>query len=230
MAAARQLFNAGGSGAGAAAGGEASRDAKTSDEKAESAITKRASAADVAPAGLNIPKLSESYGHALGQALINSALGLDPELVVKGLRSAVAGKPCPMTLAEYERSMAHLQNIAAEFLTKANLEDANNLFKEIKEDPQAVIIEEGKIAYERSDIPPDETQPQAKEKANVLVIVTARLLDGRHFFTCPAADETGERVHPLTLDLATAPPRAREGHCRHARVRDEDALCTSVGV
>lgn len=165
----------------------------------------RKSASDMAPPGVNIAKLSESYGHALGQSLVNSGLGLDPDLVIKGLRSAVDGKEFPMALPEYERSMASLQGIASEFLQKANLEDANNLFEEIKQESKIVMLEEGKIAYEKSDVEVDEKGAVAEEKSTVLVIVTAKLLDGRHFFTCPAADESGESVHPLTLPLDTAP-------------------------
>eukprot|EP00178_Gracilaria_changii_P021143 TRINITY_DN62994_c0_g1_i1.p1 TRINITY_DN62994_c0_g1~~TRINITY_DN62994_c0_g1_i1.p1 ORF type:complete len:586 (-),score=104.67 TRINITY_DN62994_c0_g1_i1:113-1870(-) len=172
---------------------------------------KKQTAADLAPPGVNISKLSESYGHALGQSLINSGLGLDPELVISGLRSAVQGKAFPMSLPDYERSMATLQNIASEFLTKANLEDANNFFSELKGSGEAVVVEEGKIAYEKGDEEVDKSVAAADEKSTVLVIVTARLLDGRHFFTCPAADESGESVHPLTLELATAPPALAKG-------------------
>ncbi len=169
------------------------------------------SAAASAPAGVNVKKLSESYGHALGQSLVNSGLGLDPELVVQGLRSAVAGKPFPMALPEYERSMAQLQAIAQDYLTKTNLEHANNMFKELEKDANAVVVEDGKIAYEHGDVPADKTKPVVKADANVLVIVTARLLDGRHFFTCPAADDSGESVHPLTLNLTSAPPSLAKG-------------------
>lgn len=171
----------------------------------------RQSAADLAPPGIDIRKLSESYGHALGQSLINSGLGLDPDLVLRGLKSAVDGKSFPMSLPDYERSMATLQNLASEFLTKANLEDANNFFDEIKQEGQAVMLEEGKVAYERTEAEADEKHAVAEAKNTVLVIVTARLLDGRHFFTCPAADESGESVHPLTLPLETAPPALAKG-------------------
>lgn len=208
MQAAKSLFSS---------DGETAETAETPETK-ETAIDRvakiageRQRAADMAPPGVNIKKLSESYGHALGQSLVNSGLGLDPDLVIKGLRSAVDGKAFPMALPEYERSMATLQNIASEFLTKANLEDANNLFEEIKQEGQAVILEEGKIAYERTEVEGDESLPAAEEKSTVLVIVTARLLDGRHFFTCPAADESGESVHPLTLPLESAPRALAKG-------------------
>lgn len=210
MQAAKSLFNADGEAEGPAAGTQAAAPTAGA-AAADRALKTRQSAADIAPPGIDIKKLSESYGHALGQSLINSGLGLDPDLVVQGLKSAVDGKAFPMALPDYERSMASLQNIASEFLTKANLEDANNFFQEIKAEGQAVVLEEGKVAYERADVEPDTAQPVADDKSTVLVIVTARLLDGRHFFTCPAADESGESVHPLTLPLETAPPSLAKG-------------------
>lgn len=220
----------------AAAGEEASSSAPGSEaprgfgadgkSKVMAAAATRQSAAQLAPPGLDIKKLSESYGHALGQSLINSGLGLDPDLVVRGLRTAVAGKPFPMSLPEYEREMATLQNIASEYLKKVNLEDANQFFEEINSENSAVVVlEEGLIAYETSEVdvvnsadkgdggktPGADTVPTAQEKATVLVIVSARLLDGRHFFTCPAADGKGDSVHPLTLPLETAPRALAKG-------------------
>jgi FKBP-type peptidyl-prolyl cis-trans isomerase len=201
MEAAKSLF-----GAEDLSGGDSATDSRGLDD----GLTKP-SAAAIAPPGLNIAKLSESYGHALGQSLVNSGLGLDPELVIKGFKTACSGGPFPMALPEYERAMAQLQNLAAEFLQQANLKDANLFFEEVKEDDQMVVLEEGKIAYERGDVEPDADQPVALGDSTVLVIITARLLDGRHFFTCPAADDAGETVHPLTLPLDTAPPALTTG-------------------
>lgn len=225
-----------GDGDDAAAGEQASSSATGSEaprgfgadgkSKVMAAAATRQSAAQLAPPGLDIKKLSESYGHALGQSLINSGLGLDPDLVVRGLRTAVAGKPFPMSLPEYEREMATLQNIASEYLKKVNLEDANQFFEEINGDNSAIVVlEEGLIAYETSEVDVAnsggkaggdgktgaDAVPTAQEKATVLVIVSARLLDGRHFFTCPAADGKGDSVHPLTLPLETAPRALAKG-------------------
>eukprot|EP00177_Eucheuma_denticulatum_P000881 GFKZ01001598.1.p1 GENE.GFKZ01001598.1~~GFKZ01001598.1.p1 ORF type:complete len:509 (+),score=96.71 GFKZ01001598.1:236-1762(+) len=211
MQAARNLFDKEGDEEGAKEGGEAEAGKESLTERAMKSMGSRQLAADMAPPGADIKKLSEAYGHALGQSLVNGGLGLDPDLVIQGLRSAVDGKAFPMALSEYERSMVALQNSASEFLTKANLEDANNLFEEMKQEMNVVMLEDGKIAYERTEIEPDESLPAAEEKSTVLVIVTARLLDGRHFFTCPAADDSGKSVHPLTLALDTAPRALAKG-------------------
>jgi FKBP-type peptidyl-prolyl cis-trans isomerase len=208
MDAARSLFAGKESSAGEL---DLNEDASAGASRNVSKSETRPSAAGAVPPGINIAKLSESYGHALGQSLVNSGLGLEPDLVMKGFKSACDGQPFPMSLPEYERSMAKLQGVAAEYLEKSNLEDADHFFSEIKEEERMVIVETGKIAYEPGDVEPDSEQPVALAESTVLVIVTARLLDGRHFFTCPAADETGETVHPLTLPLATAPPALAAG-------------------
>lgn len=227
MDAAKSLFIGGEGDAAAAAGAEgvtdpssklnlateavASRGTTAGKFKSGAAHASRQSAANMAPPGINMKKLSESYGHALGQSLINSGLGLDTDLVVRGLKSAVDGKPFPMALPEYERAMAALQNIASEFLKKANLEDANQFFEEIGAEGNTVVLEKGKIAYEKAEVEASGDAPIATESSTVLVIVSARLLDGRHFFTCPAADEKGDSVHPLTLPLDTAPTALAKG-------------------
>lgn len=69
------------------------------------------SIAEMIPPGLDHLKLAEAYGHALGQSLINSAMGLDPDAVVKGLKSACDGGPFPMRLPDYERQMRTLQTV-----------------------------------------------------------------------------------------------------------------------
>jgi FKBP-type peptidyl-prolyl cis-trans isomerase len=210
MEAARSLFAGGGP---MPPGGEQSgtEDPAGGSSRNAAKLTARSSGAGSVPPGVNIAKLSESYGHALGQSLVNSGLGLEPDLVMKGFQAACEGEPFPMSLPEYERSMAKLQEVAAEYLEKSNLEVADSFFAEIKEEKRMVILEPGKIAYEPGDVEPDAEQPVALSVSTVLVIVTARLLDGRHFFTCPAADESGETVHPLTLPLATAPPALATG-------------------
>mmetsp|Transcript_18492 Transcript_18492/g.74308 ORF Transcript_18492/g.74308 Transcript_18492/m.74308 type:complete len:236 (+) Transcript_18492:764-1471(+) len=162
--------------------------------------------------GIDPEKLSEAYGHALGQSLINSALGLDSSLVVQGLKNACDGEPFPMPLQEFERQMRTLQSYAAQFLSEFNLEDANRFFEETEKDPKINVLSPGRIVWESADPPPeDEGAAVATATSEVLVILEGRLLDGRTFFTCPAADRTGETVHPLSLPLETAPSALAEG-------------------
>lgn len=62
--------------------------------------------------GVDVKLLAQSYGHALGQSLINSGLGLDYEQVVQGIKMACTGQDFPMSLSEYERQMSQLQSVS----------------------------------------------------------------------------------------------------------------------
>lgn len=193
-------------------GDEAKSEDKTvQDVRKGEKANQRQTAADVAPLGIDIRMLSEAYGHALGQSLVNSGLGLDPDLVIKGLKSCCNGKDFPMPLHTYEKQMSKLQEIANKFVAESNLEDAKNFFAEIEKESQFKIVEKGKVAYQPGELAPDQSKPAANKDSTVLVIVRGRLLDDRFFFTCPAADDSGETVHPLTLPLSTAPPALRDG-------------------
>uniref|UniRef100_A0A7S1ETX0 peptidylprolyl isomerase n=1 Tax=Timspurckia oligopyrenoides TaxID=708627 RepID=A0A7S1ETX0_9RHOD len=193
-------------------GGAASSNKSTDvSSRGASATTKQTTAADIAPPHFNMPLISESYGHALGQSLVNSGLGLDLERIVRGLRNAAAGRDFPMSLPEYEKQMGDLQQSAAELVAEANQKNADKFFAEMSSESSFRVLKPGKLMIE--DGPDDEVDkdaPVALESANVLVILQGRLLDGRTFFTCPAADEDAQMVHPLTIKLTLAPPALAE--------------------
>ncbi|EME29115.1 Peptidyl-prolyl cis-trans isomerase Mip [Galdieria sulphuraria] len=160
---------------------------------------------------VDLKLLAQSYGHALGQSLINSGLGLDYEQVVQGIKMACTGQDFPMSLSEYERQMSLLQSVAQEFVSQVNWKEANQFFEEIANDTDIHVIESGKIVWESGETTPDTQAPAAHKDSNVMIILQGRLLDGRVFFSCPPADESGEVVHPLTLSLTNAPYALRKG-------------------
>lgn len=92
-----------------------------------------------------------------------------------------------------------------------NLNEANQFFEEIANDNDIHVIESGKIVWESGETTPDIQAPVAHKDSNVMIILQGRLLDGRVFFSCPPADESGEIVHPLTLSLTSAPDALRRG-------------------
>ena len=107
--------------------------------------------------GLDTNKLSEGYGFALGQALLNSAFGLDHDLVIRGLRDALAGKDFPMSVSEYERQMGQLQSLANDVLGEANLEEARAFFETAKSMPDMFKpLEEGRILWEEMQVEEEE--------------------------------------------------------------------------
>ncbi|KAA8495031.1 Peptidyl-prolyl cis-trans isomerase Mip [Porphyridium purpureum] len=172
--------------------------------------TKRKTAADVAPAGTDMGKIAEAYGHALGQSLLSSGLGLDVGLVVKGLKSAAAGEDFPMSYPEYEKQMVGLHQIAAELVAEQDLADADEFFK--TKSSSLTVLEPGKVLAESFPSDElDENAPVVLETATVLLILQGRLLDKRVFFTCPAAENDSNMVQVLTLPLDSAPAALKTG-------------------
>lgn len=47
-----------------------------------------------------------------------------------------------------------------------------------------MVAEKGKISYEKAEVEAEKQSAVAKKST---VLVSVRFLDGRHFFTCPAA-------------------------------------------
>lgn len=212
----------GGAAAGGAGAAAASKDAKDAkDAPAQTPLEAATAAAKASPRdgsgmtpppGVDMDKLSLAYGHALGQSLVNSGLGLDPRRVVVGFEgSALHNKEFPMPLPEYERQMGVLQNVATEYLARVNMEDATRFFEEAAADSSIRVLEAGRVLIESGEVAPDASKPAAAADATVLVLLQGRLLDGRFFYTYPSADESGENVHPLTLPLAGAPPALTAG-------------------
>eukprot|EP00871_Galdieria_phlegrea_P004825 jgi/Galph1/5343/GphlegSOOS_G3986.1 len=160
---------------------------------------------------VDLKGLAKSYGHALGQSLINSGLGLDYNQVIEGIKMACTGQEFPMTLSEYERQMNQLQKAAQDFVSEMNWKEANQFFDETANDSDIHVIEAGKIVWEAGETTPDKDAQVANKDSNVMIILQGRLLDGRVFFSCPPADDTGEVVHPLTISLKNAPYALRKG-------------------
>jgi len=170
----------------------------------------RTTAAKSAPSDVNMARLSEAYGHVMGQSLVNNALGLVPEDVAKGLLNACRGLDFPMPLPQYERQMGELQKIASEILTEENLKEADEFFKQSETKPQMNVVESGKIMWEKGELEAEEDGRPVIDGKCLMLILQGRLLDQRVFFTCPAADEAGETVHPLTLVMSSAPPALKK--------------------
>jgi FKBP-type peptidyl-prolyl cis-trans isomerase len=166
--------------------------------------------------GLDMEELSRGYGFALGQALLNSGYGLDHELVIRGLRDALAGKEFPVNVAKHERQMGILQGIASDVVGELNAQEAEAFFETAKSMPELFsVLETDRIIWEEID---DTDASEANkgshkkcqdENVNVMVMLQGRLLDGRFFFTCPS-DETGEMVNPITMRVGDAPPALKK--------------------
>lgn len=95
-----------------------------------------------------IQRLSEAFGHLIGENLDNPGLSFHVDSVIQGIRNAVDGKPSPMSEAEYAEEMAKLQRAAFDEMANENLSHANTFMQENAGKDGVTEIEVGKLQYE----------------------------------------------------------------------------------
>ncbi len=93
-------------------------------------------------------KVSQTFGHLIGNNLETPGLTFDADLVIQGIRDAVSGKVAPMNEEEYEAAMAQIQESAFSELANKNLKEATEYLANNESKEGIVAIESGKLQYE----------------------------------------------------------------------------------
>lgn len=96
---------------------------------------------------LDINKVSEALGHFIGKNLNTTGIHFDLESLIKGLREGAAGKPAPMTDADYEKAMTELQQKSFNNLAEANLAAADKFMKENAKEKGVIEITPNLLQY-----------------------------------------------------------------------------------
>lgn len=138
-----------------------------------------------------ISKLSEAFGHLIGENLDAPGFRFDLESIVRGMRNAAEGRPSPMSEREYDIAIAAAQQRAHASLAKTNLESANSFLAKNGSEEGVVSLEDGKLQYRI------EVQGSGQEVAAnsaPLIHYTGRYLDGTQFDTSKGGD-------PIALPL-----------------------------
>ncbi len=153
--------------------------------KAVVAIT-LVSAPVVADEALDAGKISEAFGHVMGQGLDIPGFSFDVEGIIRGLRMATEGKPSPMSDAELEDALTRIQERAMEVMALENLEQAN-VFLKTNAKEKGVIAVEDKLQYKVTKVGHG---PKVVDHATCRVRYTGRYADGAIFGT--SDDQTVE--------------------------------------
>lgn len=105
------------------------------------------------PTKEELSQISEAFGNFIGRNLKATGIEFDIDAIVKGIRDGAAGKPSPLSDAEYEQKMIALQESAFKKVADTNLKAAeaflatNAKASGVKElDPgklQVLVIQEG---------------------------------------------------------------------------------------
>lgn len=91
--------------------------------------------------------ISQAFGHFIGRNLNVPGIKFDAESLIQGIRDGMAGKPAPMSDADYEKAMTDLQEQAFRALSKDNLSEAVAFLDKNKKEAGVIEIEPGKLQY-----------------------------------------------------------------------------------
>lgn len=140
---------------------------------------------------LDVPKISEAFGHLIHKNILSLGIDFDMEKVIKGIQDSIAGAESPIA----DNECVHILNAEQERIfnkmANDNLKVAENFLEENAAKEGIISMEENKIQYKVE---------QAGEGAVVeehftpLVKYSGKLLDGKVF-----APEFGE-AQPISLD------------------------------
>jgi peptidylprolyl isomerase len=185
--------------------------------------------AETAPAQsekeLDIPKLSEAFGHFIGKNLKTSGMNFDVNALVKGIKDGTEGKPAPMDEKEYQDGMAALQKQALTRLGDENLAAANKFMDENKGKAGVIELEPGKLQYIIEQAGNGEA---VKEHGTPTINYSGKFIDGTVF---GSSKDTGGPIS-LPLDhtipgFAKAIVGMKEGEKRIIFVHPERGYGTS---
>lgn len=127
---------------------------------------------------IDINKVSQALGHFIGKNLNTSGVQFDLESIVKGIRDGAAGKPAPMTEAEYEKAMADLQQRAFNAVAESNMEAAVKFMNDNSKEEGVVEIVPGKLQYK---ILQEGNGPTVPEHGSPMINYTGKYLNGTVF-------------------------------------------------
>lgn len=129
-------------------------------------------------AQLDSERISESFGHLIGKNLESMDFDLNVELVVKGIRDALAGKESPMSESECVQAISMIQENAFQKTAQKNLEKANDFLAKHAKERGVVELEEGKLQYK---IEKKGKGDAVKEHDSPVIRYVGRFSDGKVF-------------------------------------------------
>jgi peptidylprolyl isomerase len=136
--------------------------------------------------------VSEAFGHFIGRNLNSPGIQFDLEKIIKGIRDGAAGKPAPLSDAEYEKAMASMQEQAFKATAESNLKAAEEFLKKNKNTAGIIEIEPGKLQYM---ILSEGKGPAVTAHDTPTVHYSGKYLDGKEF------GASGEN-EPISVPLA----------------------------
>jgi len=127
---------------------------------------------------LNIPHISEAFGHLIGKNLESLGFEFDMTQVIKGIQDSIAGKESPMSESECVQAISLVQESVFQKSSKENLEKAESFLAINKKAEGIVEIEKDKLQYK---VEKKGTGLEVQPHFSPIIRYTGRFIDGKVF-------------------------------------------------
>jgi len=128
--------------------------------------------------GLDIPKISEAFGHLIGKNLDSLGFKFDMDKIIQGIQDSVIGKDSPMSESECIQAISQDQEKKFKKLAGVNLEEAAKFLEANLSQQGIVVLEDKKLQYK---IEKEGTGETVQAHFSPLIKYTGKFLDGRVF-------------------------------------------------
>lgn len=127
---------------------------------------------------LDIPKISESFGHLIGKNLDSLGFKFDMDKIIKGMQDSVLGKEPPMSESECIQAISQDQEKKFKKVAQQNLNDAEK-FLEVNSSKEGIVsIEDKKLQYK---IEKEGSGEVVQAHYSPLIKYSGKFLDGKVF-------------------------------------------------
>ena len=136
---------------------------------------------------LDIDKVSQAFGHLIGNNLTSLGFDFDMDLVMQGIKESMAGTPSPLSETETVQAISLVQEDAFKKLSQKNLQEANEFLAKEAKAKGVISMEEGKLLYQ---VEQEGSGAVVESHHSPLIKYTGKFLDGKVF----GASEESERI------------------------------------
>lgn len=127
---------------------------------------------------LDIPKISEAFGHLIGKNLDSLGFKFDMDKILKGIQDSVLGKESPMSEAECIQAISQDQEKKFKKLAEENLQEAEKFLGSNGSKKGVISLEENKLQYK---VEKEGTGEVVQAHFSPLIKYTGKFLDGKIF-------------------------------------------------
>lgn len=127
---------------------------------------------------LDIPKISEAFGHLIGKNLDSLGFKFDMDKIIKGIQDSILGKESPMNESECIQAISQDQEKKFKKLAEQNLQEAEKFLESNSSKKGMVSLEEKKLQYK---IEKEGVGEVVQAHFSPLIKYTGKFVDGKIF-------------------------------------------------